>query len=325
MSDLPLVRTSERKCFRRCPQQWWWCYRMGLRARGDSPSALWLGTGVHLALAEWYQPGLKRGQHPAKTFSKWADDAIQFVRIYEGENFDEPVWVDARELGTEMLENYVQHYRKDPAWYVIAIEEQFRVTITHHGEPIAIFVGTFDGVIRDKEDGRVYLIEHKTAAQISLAYLELDDQAGGYWAVATQVLRARGILKPDESIAGIVYNFLRKARPDDRPQNEDGLYLNQNGSVSKRQPPPYFVREIVERQPQELKTQMLRLADEVYVMEQMREGRIPIYKNTTRECTFCEFFHMCTLHERGGKAWELLAKEYSIENPYSDYVKSSGE
>lgn len=323
--DLPLVNTSARKCFRRCPRQWVWSYVDGLQVRGDQADALWLGTGVHLALAEWYQPGYKRGQHPARTFEKWADGEVRYVRSYLGENFEDAVWEDAVELGTAMLENYIDEYGKDPDWYIIAIEQQFKVKLTYQGDDIAWFFGTFDGVLRLRSDRRVYLIEHKTAGQISLPYLVLDDQAGGYWAVATRVLRARGVLRSDEYIAGIIYNFLRKAKPDDRPQDESGQYLNKDGSVSRRQPPPYFTREIVERSPAELRSTLLRLKDEVYLMNLVRNGELPIIKNTTRECTFCEFFHMCQLHERGGEAWRTLAAEYNRRDPYENYTKSAAE
>jgi hypothetical protein len=328
---LPTLTTTERATVKQCPWRWWQRFREGLVPNGEVADALWFGTGVHLALADWYELGYKRGPHPADTFATWAGDELREIRASltekDHEWYDEPKYLDAVELGVAMLEAYVDKYGKDRNWKIIAIEQPFRVKVTSHGKAIAWFLSTFDGVMRDKSDGRIYLIEHKTAAQIDLAYLELDDQAGAYWAVATAVLRGMKILKPDEEIAGIVYNFLRKSLPDDRPVNEEGLRLNQDGKVSKRQPPPAFVRHTVERSGGELKSQMLRLADEVTWMNAMRDGSLPVLKFTGRHCArFCDYFDMCKLHEKGGDAWlELAESLYTRRSPYDRYVKSASE
>lgn len=301
---------------------------MGLLSKYESPDALWFGIGVHIALAKWYRPGLKRGPHPAKTFAEWCAGEIREIRAalpVDYEWYDEPKYEGARDLGVAMLEGYVDEYGKDQDWFIISTEQTFRVRVTHEGQVVAIFASAWDGVFRDLRDGRIYLLEHKTATQIMTAHLVLDDQAGSYWAVAGSVLRAKGVLKPGEEIAGIQYNFLRKSMPDDRPVNEEGLSLNQNGTVSKRQPAPRFERpEPIERSPAEQKTQMLRMANEVVVMEAMRTGQIPIYKNTGRHCVQCPFFTMCTLHERGGDAWKtVMAAEYIQRDPYGEKRKSA--
>lgn len=317
MTALPTIGTSERSLFRRCPQAWWWRYRDGLSLSGDKADALWFGTGIHIALAEWYGQERKRGKHPADTFKRWCGNEIREVRAARDSEFDDVKWEDAAELGEDMLEGYVREYGKDEQWDVIAVEQPFRIKVLRGGKPIAISASTFDGVVRDASDSnRCYLLEHKTASQIQLPYLELDDQAGLYWAVATAVLRAKGILEPDEEISGIIYNFLRKSKTDERERDELGNYLNQDGSISKRQPAAKFVRHYVERLPNEQRTQMERLADEVTWMNAVRNGSMPLIKNTTKECTFCDFFEMCKMHERRGH-WEALRESlYVVENPY---------
>jgi hypothetical protein len=327
--SLPEIRTSERKLFRRCPWAWWQAYRMGLRAISEERDALWLGTGVHEALALWYLKGKRRGPHPAETFERWAGKGIGEIRAnyssHDREWYEEPKYVDAIELGIAMLEGYVEKYGKDPQWNVLHIEHRFRTTIRNGSTPLAIFVGTFDGAVRDLDDGLVYLLEHKTATQINTGFLALDDQAGGYLAVATAVLRANGTLGDKERIAGIIYNYLRKSYPDERPQNERGEYLNQDGSVSKRQPPAKFLREVIERGPNEHLTQMQRLVDEVEIMNGMRTGDIPLIKNTSWECTWCPFFVMCKVHERGGDWQEIARSSYIQQDPYGPYHKSAAE
>lgn len=324
--SLPVVRTSERKSFRRCPQQWYWSYRMGLTPRHTDFDARWFGIGIHIALATWYKKGKRRGPHPADTFEKWCGEEIAYIRTAPAGNeweADEEKFWDARELGTSMLVAYVDTYGKDDSWRVLATEQPFKVKVSNGGKPVATFASTFDGVYFDEEDGQVYLMEHKTAAQINTAYLSLDDQGGTYFAVASRICQAKGWLPEGKRIAGITYNFLRKSKPDSRPRDAGGRYLNQDGSVSKRQPPAAFAREIIERKPAEVLSQMQRLADEVEVMNAIRRGDIPLTKNSTRECTWCDFFQMCQLHERGDDWAEYARAGYTQRDPYEHIDKSA--
>jgi PD-(D/E)XK nuclease superfamily len=302
---------------------------MGLTPRGENPDARWFGIGVHLALAEWYQKGKRRGRHPAETFDEWCGDQIAYIYAQypdrERTEYDAPKYEDAHDLGIAMLEAYVNQYGRDDRWLVLATEQQFKVNVMHHGKPIARFMSTFDGVFRDEEDGRIYLMEHKTAGQIQLAYLDLDPQAGAYWAVAAPICRKQGWLGPGEVIAGIQYNFLRKAMPDERPRNELGECLNKDGTVSKRQPPPAFVRHIVERAPEEAHTEMELLEQEVQWMQAMRDGTMPIRKVRTRECTYCDFFDVCKLGQRGQTAAlrEFIKIKFHQSDPFDRYVQKS--
>jgi hypothetical protein len=370
--ELPILRTSERGAFGRCWQKWWYEYRLGLRPRGKQADARWFGIGVHEALAEWYQPGRKRGRHPARTFEEWADGEIAWVKTWLGDDYDEAVWVDAVELGISMLTEYVNHWGRDDQWDVIAIEEPFKVRIKRGGEPVALFASRWDGVIRDRRTKLVLLLENKTASQINTVYLEGDNQAGAYLAVANNFLRARGVLKPSENIGGIQYNFLRKALPDDRPQDADGVrhnkatknhYVSQLtgvdgwtedklrkmkideldsiaaanfvvvlGDVSLKQPPPLFVRpEPITKTPAEIKTQLIRIADEVSVMNLVRNGDLPVIKSRTRDCPWCDFWDICLLSDRGDDRWKtIMNAAYSVFDPYTDIregnpIKSAGE
>jgi PD-(D/E)XK nuclease superfamily len=331
-NGLPILRTSERGAFHKCWQQWWWAYRMGLGPKHIQADARWFGIGIHLALAEWYQRGTRRGPHPAETFAAWVGDEIAYAKTWLDENYEEAKWEDAKELGTAMLEAYVDHWGRDPQWHIISVEQQFKVKIIKAGEPVALFASRWDGVARDLGTGDIILLEHKTASQVNTAYLEMDDQAGSYCAVASQVLRAKKVLKPTEKIAGIQYNFLRKAKPDTRPVNELGERLNKDQTVSLRQPPPMFVRpDLVERNDRMNRTQLERIADEVGIMNLLRQGAIPVTKTITRDCPRCDFWIMCQLHERGGNAWkEVMKSDFVQRSPYQDIeagqvIKSAAE
>lgn len=221
--DTITVRTSERGTFKRCPKKWYWAYVEGLRPLRPA-NALWFGIAVHEAFATWYQEGSKREGNLADLFDAALEgDRSIITEIEDGE----VLYEDARELGRAMLDNYVAHYGHDEEWDVIATEVTFQIKIkTAWGFTIR-YVGTWDGVYRDRRTGEIWLMEHKTAAQIRIDHLPLDDQAGSYWALAGIILRQQGILKPGEEIAGIMYNIVKKDRRDDRPVNPaTGLTTN---------------------------------------------------------------------------------------------------
>lgn len=233
MSEKLEMRTSERRDLRSCVQKWYWSQVEGL-APNRPANALWFGSAIHEGLAGWYQEGVKRGPHPAETFLTHLDgERSMIVTDEEGER----AYIDARELGVDMLTRYVEHWGQDERYSFLATERAFRVNISRpevlmFGKTLPAikrwmtYVGIWDGVYRDLETDEVWIIEHKSAASIRFDHLPLDDQAGTYPAVATPVLRRAGILRPDEEIAGIHYNFLRKAARDERPVNAEGQRTN---------------------------------------------------------------------------------------------------
>ena len=228
MSELQMLRTSERAGFKKCPWAWEKAYLDGLQPTQGSVGALWFGTGIHLALAEWYIPGTERGVNPVETWIKYCDDQFHMTKTIRDN--EEAEWIDTKKLGTAMLEGYLELYGEDEDWEIIAPEQRFSALIPNPDnpeEPIVNYVGTFDGVYRHRKTNRLHLIDHKTAGVIKTNHLFNDEQAGSYVTVAEHSLRAQGLIGPKEKIWGITYNFLRKAIPnDDRPKNPQGLYTN---------------------------------------------------------------------------------------------------
>ena len=71
-----------------------------------------------------------------------------------------------------------------------------------------------------------FIVTHNTARQIKVSHLKMDEQAGSYWSIAEPALQADGVIGENEHLRGILYNFITKSPPDERPRNADGLYCN---------------------------------------------------------------------------------------------------
>lgn len=228
MSQLVLLRNSERSTYRRCRQKWEWSYVRKLEPKLRA-KPLTFGTMVHQALAAWYVPGKKRGQHPAEAFIEIYDaDAEE-----KGRGFDQ--WdddgnkVDARELGWAMLNGYVEQYGKDDKYTILQSEMTFQIDVyDKQGRYLCTFVGSVDGPARNRDTGKVVLFEHKTAKAIQDVRINsgYGEQGLTYWWALNTWLHHTGELKEGELIDEVLFNFLRKGFPDARPRNAAGHYLN---------------------------------------------------------------------------------------------------
>jgi hypothetical protein len=224
-----MVRNSERSDFTQCRQKWQWAYVDRLRPPELGMNPLIFGDIVHRSLSGWYIPETNRkkcvrGVPPAVTCEK-IFDALESERhpVSRGSDFE-----DFKELGIGMLEGYVKRYGLDEEYMVIYPEMPFQYDLYIEGKYLCTLVGTTDNLVRWRSTMKLGLQEHKTAAQISTEHLFVDEQANTYWTILPLWLREQGIIKPDEDITFMDYNFLKKTViADDRPKNAQGLYLNQ--------------------------------------------------------------------------------------------------
>jgi hypothetical protein len=341
MDHIPLLRNSERSDFKRCQLRWYWRYEEKLVPISFSTGPLLFGSLGHLALAEWYVPGRKRGREPQETWDEITQNLWDTVKV---ENYVddeiEGTWEDARKLGHDILGHYRKHYGLDDHWEVLWVEDQFHQKIPHPIPPggqierngqiiarspsapraIVEYVGTIDLIVRNHETGLIEYVDHKFMKSIQTDTLYIDDQNGGYLAIGTHELRKRGTIGPKEAVRVLVYNFVRKATPPDRPTNAAGLYLNKDGTVSKRQPPPFFHRERIERTAKERNRQIQRIGEEALHIKAIRDGRLPITKTPTRDCKWdCSFFDLCNIHETMGDIAFAKKALFKEEDPYQEY------
>jgi hypothetical protein len=234
---------------------------------------------------------------------------------------EDGIWQNGKEMGIMLLELYVEEYmERDSNYKIIATEIPFRTPVTvrqGHGRPFS-YAGTIDGVWYHMYDKRLIMVDHKTTSQLVTEYLTLDEQSGSYLVYGQEALRRNGRIPKNQTIDHIMFNFLRKGKPDTRPKNNLGQSLNKDGTVSKVQHSPLFHREIVYRDTADRKSLRRRVRQEWAEMEMARSGKLSIYKAPSRfNCQSCGFFQICQLHEYQAD-WQSLATE-TMEHwePYS--------
>lgn len=378
------LRTSERNLFKRCQWAWERNYIDQIEPGQRHSLALWFGTGIHLALEKWYIPGTKRGVPLVDTWNAYCDEAesdTMYINTYMEGDFSESV--EARELGIGMLKAYLEEYGEEPWKEIISPEQTFQVEVPHYewngidglddseayrSISKTTYVGTFDLVYRDLRDGKLYLEDHKTAKALGASntqYLPMDDQAGAYWAFAVKVLRDQGLIGPKEFLEGIVYNYLVKSKPDERPRNKDGYATNKPqkkhfvealteagiesdkpldkltvgklesiseehgitvfGEVSSRQPTKAFDRVIVRKSPRQQINQYRRIADDLEHMSLVRNNLLKATKTPTRECGFCSFRDLCEIDEAGKDYTDMKEMLYKNWDPYAAHREEDAE
>lgn len=91
------------------------------------------------------------------------------------------------------------------------------------------------------------------------------------------------------------------------------------GDPSKMQPPPLLVRHWEPMTLKERNRQIIRIGEEAVVMDEFRRGNLPIIKNTSRDCTWCDFFDLCQLDEAGGDVEHAKEMQFEVKDPYFDH------
>ena len=152
---LPLISTSEVRCFRRCQQEHFFSYRLRVRPVKKA-EALRFGTLVHSGLETWWQT---------------VDLETTRATIHGGES-------DPYELAkADALLTGYHHRWKSEDLEVLAVEAQFETAlvnpVTGRESMTYRLAGKIDAIVR-LADGRCAVVEHKTSA---------EDIGGGsdYW------------------------------------------------------------------------------------------------------------------------------------------------
>ena len=325
-SGLPMLRTSERSTMKSCEWRWDLEYNQLLKPHVSMP-ALRFGTLIHQALAAYYIPGRKRGQNPADAFELFYHKEQAYVQEKFGFKDEEGTWVNALELGIAMMNNYLDEYGSDDRWEVLVTEQPFQVIVPKpDGTPWFLYVGVMDGVWRDLRTKQLWIPDHKSTDGIGdkkFTHLVLDDQAGSYWSFGVDWLVANELLKRNQKLNGMLYNFLRKSTPDERQSKiirGKRVYLNLDGTPSKKQPSPYFLRLPIFRDEYDKNQVRLRATVDYARIERFRSGDLPITKTPGMfTCPSCWARDACELHETGADYESFLRETTRQWDPYDSH------
>jgi len=220
---LPVITNSQMKCYRRCPREHFYSYVEGYRPAVEA-DALRFGSLVHTALEAWWS---------ADDDAVRLDAAIEALRPHAADEY-------------EIVRAGVLMQGYDARWNgerldVIAVEAEFRAPLINPetGAASRTFElgGKLDVVVRDRRDGLVKLVEHKTTSEDIGAgseywkRLTLDPQISTYFAGG----KAYGY-----DIAECIYDVIGKPalRPSAVPLTDDlgiEIVLDANGERVRTQ------------------------------------------------------------------------------------------
>jgi hypothetical protein len=301
--------------------KWKWGWVDQLRPK-EVDAKLMFGDLVHQSLAAYYKRGRKRGPHPAKTFEQLYEK-VSSEKVY---STDDERWLDMGDLGVRMLEGYVEYWKAEDSEYrIISSEQVMLIPIgSLKGRPL-IYAATIDGVWQHLPSNKIRFVEHKTTTAIKEDALPMDEQVGAYWTFGPEWLHSRGLLQPGEKLDGILYNWLRKAAQDPNESFDKlGRRLNKDGTISKRQPAPYFHRRPVFRGEAEANMVRRRVRRQIIDMQLARkQPALHVYKNPGPQfmpnCKFCSFRDACELHETGNDYKNFIKAAFIKEDPYAPY------
>jgi len=309
------VHVTERSTFKFCRRQWRYAYRDNLTSRNSPHHALWIGQGVHIALAAYY-----RGDDPMQSLDQWFWSELGPDQSPEEQREAE----ETKLLMTTMIVGYLEFAKTTDDFEVIAVETPLsaRIRGTH-----ATLVGTLDLLVRRR--GRLWVVDHKTCASFAdpLA-LELDDQMTAYLWLVAQIY--------GEVPAGAVYNQLRKKIPAEPMLLQSGMRLSKDKSVdttpekylaairqygfnevdyedilASLKQNEFFKRELIARNSRELESFGKFLVDEC---REMLSVRTSLYPNPTRDCSWgCSYRVLCKSDSEGGDTDALKSTLYEVQ------------
>lgn len=175
-----VVTYSELDAFRQCPLKHQWSYRDKWVMDAKTGTALSRGSLWHLVMECHYTWIQRFGDK---------DLTLVFVRDWIAQHllFDQAGNQDEDQVLVEwMYDGYLDCYGFDERWEIILIEFAGQVSLPapDGGPPIDLRF-KIDLLIRDRQTGQLWLVDHKSARDFSRqTEIDLDDQFGLYtWAL----------------------------------------------------------------------------------------------------------------------------------------------
>jgi hypothetical protein len=196
---------SEIDTYRQCPLKHQWAYVERWRRPVDPGGALAKGSLFHLVMETHYTVLQKHDRKtPASCEAALAEsrDAVQ-VHLYDTKTGAQS---ETQALVEWMFQGYLDKYGADPDWDIEGVELAFQLPLlTPDGSESPYQIkGKIDLLVRDRKNGHLWVVDHKSGANLpSTMDLEIDDQFGLYtWAMKQQ----------GQPVLGAIHNAVRTTR-----------------------------------------------------------------------------------------------------------------
>ena len=243
MADPLYITQSEIGEFTRCRYKWYLSY-IQLITPKKTPHYFEDGSIFHNAL-ENLGNGMSMIDIAAqikKEYENLVKDSKVMVTQDMLDDYDKRlITIQGMVAGYEKL--YGDEYKNE--WVLLDAEEEFCVEFL----PGVFAMGKKDKRIRRVADGLPYLVEHKSAGQISSSYinkLPRDQQTLTYtWADSKA--------HPEEPVAGIIYDVVKKPSIRQKVKETRKEFLQRIELLYTEQPEKYFFRETLRYSGEKLK------------------------------------------------------------------------
>lgn len=234
MSDQIVVSYSELDTYRQCPLKHAWAYKHRWKRPTDEKSALAKGSLWHLVLETHYGVLAKHDRTTPESIEQALAESREAVHPYLVDT-KTGQQTEVQELIEWMFEGHVAKWGADPDWEIVGIEEFFQLPLLDpQGNKSPYYIkGKIDLVVKDRQTGHLWVVDHKSGANLpSQMDLEIDDQFGLYsWAMKQQ---GRPVLGAMHSAARTTRNvadypgYTGKSQPQSLDQRFLRTYLNRS-------------------------------------------------------------------------------------------------
>lgn len=330
------IHISDVLAFKRCRRAWKWSSRLQRNLEPDRPYLpFYVGSALHYCMEHLYRYGTDYDQ----ALTDFIKTHSAFVDKLSEADYDKVV------EGLDLVRSMMQHYEVWRKYYkgpfndadleFIALEQTFNVPFRANGlTSLRLRLeGRFDGIVRRKSNGRLYVLEFKTTRSIQerIKVLPFEEQATVY-SIAAQEMYG-------EPIAGVIYTLLRKKAPSTPAVLQNGTIslakridtsfewfldtirnhygIENNSDIDKRYVPflkelatkdnPFIQRFAIARNTKELARGAIDLWN---AAQEMTRRSTPIYPHGGQHCAFCLFRNPCMALNTGMNYEMLLRNEY---------------
>ena len=264
-----MIRISHTRsaCWRQCRRQYYWKYVRGWKSTAISP-AMELGRVGHLILQSYYLDRDKDKAMEVLEDPKTEVDANTYQRAYDLL----PRYFDA----CEPLDNFE----------VLATEKWFDIELAV-GQKHRL-VGIVDGLIK-RQDGSMWLLEHKFSGRITTKHLDIDPQTSIYVLAGKQIGWA---------VQGVLFNIIRTG----------------TGPTAKNKPIVRAYAFRPEPATQLMAAELLQQAHEMQRFEDIEDAAVQqriAYRNPGQNCSWCQFYRVCLEHQDGGDTETMLQNGFT--------------